>query len=260
MLGRRSSSHTQSRWEQWRPWAVTMHSRTTSTSKVFLFVALKIVRQGLLKALWVLSDKNCGFFVVGEQICRLDFELKTLKALLRVHLSPTVPRVVFHNKKSGSGSENAEGMLIPVLCSCCRQCVAIACVNSFSSLYAGIVVFSTLGFMAKQQGVTVAQVAESGQSRPSVRPSVCLSECLVQVCVLCVCVCASVSANACLSLSVCVCVWVFWISGLYQGFLIKCHGVCGFTRKRCRHKPWNAFTLDFSAICRGTSRRPADPV
>ncbi len=40
--------------------------------------------------------------------------------------------------------------------------MAIACVNSFSSLYAGVVVFSTLGFMAQQQGVTVAEVAESG--------------------------------------------------------------------------------------------------
>ena len=35
--------------------------------------------------------------------------------------------------------------------------------NSFSSLYAGIVVFSTLGFMAKQQGVSVGEVAESGK-------------------------------------------------------------------------------------------------
>ena len=46
---------------------------------------------------------------------------------------------------------------------CFRQCIAIACVNSFSSLYAGVVVFSTLGFMAKQQGVSVGEVAESGK-------------------------------------------------------------------------------------------------
>ena len=55
-------------------------------------------------------------------------------------------------------------MVIFVTILCCRQCIAIACVNSFSSLYAGIVVFSTLGFMAKQQGVSVGEVAESGEN------------------------------------------------------------------------------------------------
>lgn len=46
---------------------------------------------------------------------------------------------------------------------CFRDCVALVCVNSGTSIYAGFAVFSVLGFMAKQQGVSVAEVAEQGQ-------------------------------------------------------------------------------------------------
>ncbi len=38
-----------------------------------------------------------------------------------------------------------------------------ACVNSGTSLYAGITVFSVLGFMAGKQGVNIDQVAASGK-------------------------------------------------------------------------------------------------
>ena len=45
----------------------------------------------------------------------------------------------------------------------CRDCMFIAGVNSFTSLFAGFVIFSVLGFMAHQQGVSVDAVAESGK-------------------------------------------------------------------------------------------------
>ena len=43
----------------------------------------------------------------------------------------------------------------------------IASINSFTSLYAGFAIFSVLGFMAHQQGVSVESVAESGKSAAS---------------------------------------------------------------------------------------------
>lgn len=44
-----------------------------------------------------------------------------------------------------------------------RDAMIFAGVNSFTSILAGLVIFSVLGFMAKQQGVSVADVAESGR-------------------------------------------------------------------------------------------------
>lgn len=43
-----------------------------------------------------------------------------------------------------------------------KDCIIISCINSFTSLYAGFVVFSVLGFMAYQQNTDIANVAESG--------------------------------------------------------------------------------------------------
>lgn len=44
-----------------------------------------------------------------------------------------------------------------------RDTYLFAIVNSFTSILAGLVIFSILGFMAKRQGVSVADVAESGK-------------------------------------------------------------------------------------------------
>lgn len=43
-----------------------------------------------------------------------------------------------------------------------RDCIFISATNSLTSLYSGFAIFSVLGFMAKEQGVPIAEVAESG--------------------------------------------------------------------------------------------------
>lgn len=47
-----------------------------------------------------------------------------------------------------------------------RDCVALCFLNSGTSFVAGFAIFSILGFMAEEQGVPIAEVAESGEWRP----------------------------------------------------------------------------------------------
>lgn len=45
----------------------------------------------------------------------------------------------------------------------CRDCIMLCFLNSTTSLVAGFAIFSVLGFMAHEQGVPIAEVAESGR-------------------------------------------------------------------------------------------------
>lgn len=47
--------------------------------------------------------------------------------------------------------------------SACSDCLWLCLLNSGTSLVAGFAVFSVLGFMAHEQGVPIAEVAESGR-------------------------------------------------------------------------------------------------
>ncbi|ESO03658.1 hypothetical protein HELRODRAFT_99945 [Helobdella robusta] len=45
---------------------------------------------------------------------------------------------------------------------CMKDALIISCINSGTSLFSGFVIFSVIGFMAQQQGKSVAEVAQSG--------------------------------------------------------------------------------------------------
>ena len=43
-----------------------------------------------------------------------------------------------------------------------RDAIFVCCVNTFTSFFSAIVIFSILGFMAHQKGVEVGEVVKSG--------------------------------------------------------------------------------------------------
>lgn len=51
----------------------------------------------------------------------------------------------------------------------CRDCLWLCLLNSGTSVVAGFAVFSVLGFMAHEQGVSIADVAESGNATQRAR-------------------------------------------------------------------------------------------
>uniref|UniRef100_A0AAV2J4E0 Uncharacterized protein n=1 Tax=Knipowitschia caucasica TaxID=637954 RepID=A0AAV2J4E0_KNICA len=69
---------------------------------------------------------------------------------------------VFFSFSVGVGSLTVLGSYNKYKNNCYRDCMWLCLLNSGTSVVAGFAVFSVLGFMAKEQGVSVSQVAESG--------------------------------------------------------------------------------------------------
>ena len=43
------------------------------------------------------------------------------------------------------------------------DCIITACVNCFTSLFSGFVIFMYLGYMAQRQGIDIGKVAKEGK-------------------------------------------------------------------------------------------------
>ncbi|KAJ0063584.1 hypothetical protein NL108_004408 [Boleophthalmus pectinirostris] len=69
---------------------------------------------------------------------------------------------IFFSFSIGVGSLTVLGSYNKYNNNCYRDCMWLCLLNSGTSVLAGFAVFSVLGFMAKEQGVSISEVAESG--------------------------------------------------------------------------------------------------
>uniref|UniRef100_A0A8B9HG62 Transporter n=1 Tax=Astyanax mexicanus TaxID=7994 RepID=A0A8B9HG62_ASTMX len=69
---------------------------------------------------------------------------------------------IFYSYAIGLGSLTALGSYNHFNNNCYQDAFVLALINSGTSVFAGFVVFSVLGFMAAEQGVDISKVAESG--------------------------------------------------------------------------------------------------
>ncbi|TKS81317.1 Sodium- and chloride-dependent GABA transporter 2 [Collichthys lucidus] len=69
---------------------------------------------------------------------------------------------IFFSYSVGVGSLTVLGSYNPYNNNCYKDCLWLCLLNSSTSVVAGFAVFSVLGFMAHEQGIPIAEVAESG--------------------------------------------------------------------------------------------------
>ncbi|XP_071961445.1 sodium- and chloride-dependent GABA transporter 2-like isoform X2 [Antedon mediterranea] len=69
---------------------------------------------------------------------------------------------VFFSYAIGLGSLTALGSYNKFNNNCYRDTLIVACVNSFTSFYGGLLIFSVLGYMSVEQGVPIEDVATKG--------------------------------------------------------------------------------------------------
>ncbi|ELT96928.1 hypothetical protein CAPTEDRAFT_176318 [Capitella teleta] len=69
---------------------------------------------------------------------------------------------VFYSAGSGFGVHIAYASYNKFTNNCYRDCILTACINSFTSLFSGFVIFSYLGYMALKQNTTIENVATEG--------------------------------------------------------------------------------------------------
>ncbi|XP_061916042.1 sodium- and chloride-dependent GABA transporter 2-like [Entelurus aequoreus] len=69
---------------------------------------------------------------------------------------------IFFSYSIGVGTLTVLGSYNPYSNNCYKDCLWLCLLNSLTSVVAGFAVFSVLGFMAHEQGVPIAEVAESG--------------------------------------------------------------------------------------------------
>jgi len=136
-------------------WSITYRGIENGIERAVKFMMPVLFLITIIIILWSLSLEGAG---KGISL----YLTPNFSAIMKLDVWIAAYGQIFFSLSLGFGIMIAYASYLPQNANICKNSIIVACSNSFYEVFAGIGVFSILGYMAVQQGVSIAETVESG--------------------------------------------------------------------------------------------------